>query len=323
MEEIKKLINEAEGIAILTHISEDADAIGTAAALRCALCGMGKKADIYMSEPPEDRLSFMNVDAIVYDDDPVSEYDLCICVDCGDLKRLGSRIAIFEKAKHTCNIDHHVTNIGYAEENLIKPDASSAAEVLYEFFRYADVKITKQIAFYLYIAIVSDCGCFKYGCASPDTLRIAADLMETGICHADICRLLFDTEKKETLNLQGYLMQNIKEYSDGKICLVSLDLQEQKKFGTDEKNSGDIVNIPRSVQGCEIAVSIRETSEKIKVSLRSNGRFDVSCIAENFGGGGHKAAAGVSFSGIDMREAEKKVVNACLKEIEENENDRI
>lgn len=319
MKKIKKLIDEAENIAILTHISEDADAVATSAALKCVLGNMGKTADIYMSDTPEDRLSFMNVEAFVYDDKAtIPEYDLCICVDCGDLNRLGSRTAIFEKAKHTCNIDHHITNNGFAEANLVKADASSAAEVLYGLLLYMGAEITKQTAFYLYIAIASDCGCFKYGCASPETLRIAANLMETGIDHADICRRLFDTEKRETLRLKGYLSQNIKEYANGAVCLVSLDLKTQEQFGTDEKNSGDIVNIPRSVQGCEIAVSIRETSEKIKVSLRSNGKYDVSHIAGKFGGGGHKAAAGISFKDIDMTEAEKRVIDACLKEIEEN-----
>lgn len=320
MENIKKLIMRASNAAILTHISEDADAVGTASALKLALEGMGKNADIYISDTVEDRLSFMNIEAIVYDDAmPLPEYNLCICVDCGDLKRLGKRIKIFEQAAHTVNIDHHITNDGYAEANLVERDVSSAAEVLYGLFSYMNIEITKEIAYYLYIAVVSDCGCFKYSCASPKTLRIAANLLETGIDHADICRRLFDTEKREVLKLKGHVTENIHEYADGAVCLVSLDLKTQNSFGVDEKNSGDIVNIPRSVQGCEIAVSVRETDEKIKVSLRSNGKYDVSHIAAVFGGGGHKAAAGVSLKNIDMEEAERLISEACIKEIEENQ----
>lgn len=318
MEGIKKLINQSKNIAILTHISEDADCIGTASALSEALCNMGKTADIYISEPLEDRLSFLKVNALIYDENTkIPAYDLCICVDCGDLKRLGSRIKIYENAAHTVNIDHHVTNAGYAEENLIDGRASSAAEVLYGLLEYMKVEITQEIAFYLYIAIASDSGCFKYSNVSPKTMRIAACLLETGIDHAYICRKLFDTYKRECIKLQGHIMENIHEYEDGKICVVSLDEKTLNNFGVDEKNTGDIVNIPRSAEGCEIAVSIREKGEKIKISLRSNGKYDVSQIAVEYGGGGHEMAAGITLDEGSLEDVEEKIVNSCKKVIEE------
>lgn len=316
MNDIIRLIQAAEKIAILTHISEDADAVGTAAALSAALSGIGKRADIYISEPLEDRLSFMNVKAYVYDG-AAEDYDLCICVDCGDLKRLGDRIKIFESAKHTVNIDHHMTNQGYAEANMVNGDASAAAEVLYGLLSEMNVDITSEIAFYLYTAIASDSGCFKYSSVSPSTMRIAADLLEAGVDNAYICKMLFDTEKKNVLRLKGRLMENIEEFADGKICVVSLSAETVKSFGVEEKNTGDIVNIPRKVEGCEIAVSVRETKNKIKVSLRSNGSCDVAKIASEFGGGGHIRAAGITFESCTAEETKKNVVEACIKEIED------
>lgn len=317
MKAVKELIQKAGKTAVLTHISEDADALGTAAALKTALENVGVCADIYISEEPEERLSFMNVDTIVYTEEaPTLKYDLCICVDCADIKRLGSRVKIFENAEKTVNIDHHVTNNEYADENIVDGSASSAAEVLYGLLEYMQIEITREIAFYLYTAIASDSGCFKYECASPKTMRIAAKLMEKEIDHAYICRKLFDTEKRDVMKLNGHIMENIREYADGKICVVTLDADTQRKYNVEEKNTGDIVNIARRTEGCEIAVSVREARDKIKVSLRSNGKYNVAEIASEYGGGGHEMAAGITFNSGNIQETEQIIVDGCIKKIE-------
>ncbi len=315
MDRIKKLIINSSKAAILTHISEDADALGSAAAIKSALSALGKKADIYISAEIENRLKFMDVDCIIYNDEKIPPYDLCICVDCGDLKRLGNRIKIFEAAEHTVNIDHHVTNISYAEENLVVGAASSAGEIVYGVIKSLGVEITKEIAFYLYTAISSDSGCFKYSSVTPETMRIAADLIETGIDHAEICRKLFDTETRNVIRLKGHIAENLHEYEDGKICVAAADDDMLKKYDVKEKDLGDLVNIPRKVEGCEIAVSVREANGKIKVSLRSDGKYDVSAIALSYGGGGHKRAAGITLEGIGIDEAEKQIVADCKKEL--------
>lgn len=309
-EKIINLIQSSETIAVLTHVSEDADALGSAAAFAFAVETMGKKADIYVNEMPEERLSIIKREFIVYGGECDLQYDLCVCLDCGDKKRIGTRSAIFDSAKHTVNIDHHYTNPNYAEENLVIGDASSTAEILYDLLVRMGAEITKQIAECLYIAIVSDTGCFKYGSASPDTLRTAAALMETGFDHAEICRKLFDTEKRNLMRFNGHIMENVHEYFDGRLCIVSAKAEMFEKYGLEEKDTGDMVNIPRSVEGCEIAVSIKE-SKKIKLSFRSNGVYDVAMLAEKFGGGGHKMAAGAAIENVDAEKAEEMIVCAC------------
>lgn len=309
-ENIIKLIKSSENIAVLTHISEDADALGSAAAFAFVLESMGKKSDVYISESPEERLSVIKKQFIVYKGEDTPKYDLCVCLDCGDKDRMGKRAVIFDNAEHTVNIDHHYTNPCYAEENLVIGDASSTAEILYNLFRCMDVEITEQIAECLYIAIVSDTGCFKYNCASPDTLRTAAQLMETGFDHAEICRRLFDTEKRSVMRFNGYVAENLHDYFGGRLCIATVEREVFEKYGVDENETGDMVNIPRSAEGCEIAVSVKE-SKKIKLSFRSNGRYDVAVLAEKFGGGGHKMAAGAAIDGISVKEAEEKIVSLC------------
>ena len=311
MRKIIDLIKKSSSIAILTHISEDADALCSAAALFEILKDMNKNAVIYVNDTPEDKLSFLDFEYTVYSEDmDIPEYDLCICLDCGDLNRLGSRIEIFNKAKHTVNIDHHYTNPGYADENHIEGNSSSTGEILYTFLKKLKRGLSDRVAMMLYTAIVSDSGGFRYSNTSPKTLMIASELLKFDFEHAEICRMIFETEKREIVKFKGYVMENIHEYFDGKLCIAAADKSDYEKFEITEKDLGDLVNIPRTLKGCEIAVSVREGLTKTKISFRSNGRFDVSGLAARFGGGGHKMAAGASMED-SVENVEKKIVEVC------------
>ena len=313
MNKIINAIKKYQSIAVLTHISEDADAICSALALKAALEETGKRADVYISAPLEERLKFIGKDMIVFESEKeYPSYELCICLDSGDLDRLGERIAIFKSAGCTMNIDHHCTNPKYAEINYVIGDASSTGEIIYDLLSAAKIKITKRIAELLYSAIASDTGCFKYSCASPSTMRAAAALMEYGIDHAELCRRLFDTEERNEMQLKGYIMENIHEYFGGRLCIAAADEELFARFGVDEKNVGDLVNIPRCLKGCELAISIRAVDGKCKISFRSAGKYDVSKIAAAIGGGGHKMAAGATVGG-GVNETEKMLVEALKK----------
>ncbi len=314
MDKAVKMIKAAKKIAILTHISEDADAIGSAFAFADAVSQEEKIADIYISAEPESRVKFLGKDYIIFDEQAeIPDYDLCVCLDSADLLRLGKREKIFKSAKATLNIDHHFTNTRYADENYVEGDASSTGELIYSLIEKMGMNITPRIAECLYSAIASDTGCFKYSSVTPKTMQIAADLLKIGIDHAGICRLLFDTEPKNVLMLKGHIMKNIREYFNGTLCLVAVTNEEFESFNAPEKDTGDIVNIPRMVEGCEIAASIRQTPERIKVSFRSNGKYDVSEIAKAFGGGGHKMASGATITNKSIADAEKMVVEECRK----------
>lgn len=309
---MKKIINaikDAKNIAVLTHVSEDADALGSAMAFMLAVESLGKTAEIFISDEPESRLSFMNGKFTVYDKEKEYQlHDLCVCLDCGDFGRVADRESIFKNADKTVNIDHHYTNTEYADENYVVSTASSTGEIVFELIKEMNVEITKEMAEFLYISIVSDSGGFKYSNTSAKTMRIAAELMEKGVNHTEICRKLFDTEKREVMRLNGYIMSNIREYFDGKLCLAVIDNDTFEKFKISEKDSGDIVNIPRRIEGCEVAVSVREKADCVKISFRSNGKYDVTKIAAEFGGGGHKMAAGATVLDMGIAECEERVI---------------
>ena len=307
MKKIAEAIKKAENIIITAHISEDADALGSVFSLTKALRNSGKKVTALLSDIPERRLQFLDCEYVVYEEGMEFSNDLLICLDSADIKRLGKRAILLEKSQ-SISIDHHYTNTNFAEINYVSGDSPATGELIYKLILELGLEITKDIAEFLYVAISGDTGSFKYSSTTPQTMRIVADLMEKGIDHAELSRRIHETESLNAMLLKGHIMSDIKSYYNGKANIVVLEEETFKKFRVDEKDVGDIVNIPRMIEGTEVAVSIREVPEKIKISFRSNGKYNVSDIAKNFGGGGHEMAAGAAVEGKTLAEVLEKIV---------------
>ena len=311
MNKAAELILKSQTISIMGHDDEDPDSIGSCFAMRLALLKLGKRATCYFSAPLEIHTAFMGDDYTVFEENMPCEADLCICLDCADIKRLGSRIKVFESAKNTLSIDHHETNTNFADVNIVDSKASAVAEILYELFAVLNVSIDCDIAKNLYAAISADTGSFKYSNVTEKTMKIGAELIKTGINHAEIARLLHDTDPISVIRCKAEIMQGIECYFGGKLVIVTASDALFEKYGITERDSGDIVNIARAAKGCSIAVSVRETEGKVKVSFRSNGEISVSGIAGKFDGGGHSKAAGAKIIGKSADEVKRKVIEAC------------
>lgn len=310
MNDVIEHILKADKISIIAHEDEDADSVGSCFAMQLALKSLGKTAACYFSAPLEKRIAFMGSDYTVFDENADYAADLCICLDCGDIKRLGNRIKVFESAKDTLSIDHHETNTMFAKVNYVDAKASATAEILYSLFCRMGIGIDKDIAKNLYAAISSDTGSFKYSNVTPKTMQVAGELLLTGINHSEIANNLHDTDELCVIKLKAELMQNIEDFFDGQLTVVTANDTLFKKYGVTERDSGDIVDIARAVKGSKIAVSIRETQDKIKISFRSNCEKSVSGIAKSFGGGGHAKASGAKITGKTADEVKKEIVKA-------------
>lgn len=310
MKEILDLIGNAKSVAILPHISADGDAIASCKAMEALVKRMGKEAVIYAEEEIEPRLKFME-DGIVIFDGTAPVHDTCIVLDCGDVERTGERHVFMDNAEVVINIDHHKTNTYFGDVNMVMPDASATGEILAVLFKQAGTELNHDIALYLYTAICSDTGCFAYSNVLPQTFRIAAELIEFDINHAEIARQLFDCVDLETELLKCELTNNIHSYYDGKLRIVAIDKALEEKYRLQPNQIQGMVDIPRRIRGTEIAASIKISGDLIRVSLRSNGDADVAEIALKFGGGGHVKAAGCSIDAKDIVEAEAMLVEAC------------
>ena len=316
MDKIIAKLNSAKSIAVFPHKNEDPDALGSCFALALALRSIGKEVVIYVSGAVEKRLDFMGHDYVAYDCDVQYEHDLCVCVDCGSLERIGERAELFNQIGNTVNVDHHYSNTLFADENFVDGDASSAGQIIYELLIKMNIEITKEIAQQLYTAICSDTGCFKYSNVSPKTMMIAAELLKLDIDNAEIARLLFESEPLAAVQLKAEVAGRIESYYDGKLRMVAMTSDLYKKYNISEVDAPNLVDIPRMIENTEIAVCFKEQADGIRINLRSNGDCDVSVLADKFGGGGHIKAAGCTVKNMSLKEIKERIVEECsyLKE---------
>lgn len=312
---IKSYISRSKTIAILCHIHSDGDALCSSFALADILSAKGKEVVCILEEEPGEKYDFLNGKYVVFSDSLVKEFDMCIAVDCGDISRLGKRVEIFNKAKVTLNIDHHKTNNDFAMFNVVKPEYCAAAEVLAEFFEKIRFKLSDNAARLLYAGIMSDSGSLKYSNVRAETHVWVSKLLRYDFDHAEVNRLLFDSQTMGLVRLTGHIMNNVECFENGLISFISSDDSMLEEYGVEESEANALINIPRKIKGAQIAIELKMRSGLVRASLRSNGRCDVNRVAALFGGGGHEKAAGVTFNGKTMDEAKELLIKAATDEL--------
>lgn len=316
MNKIIKMVKSAKKIALFTHVIPDGDTLGSAFAMKNAIQKMGKKADVYINEKIPSRLmfltSFLDGEYLSsYKND--EKYDLMIAIDCGDISRLGEFSEVFENFENTAVIDHHFSNTGFGKENYIKAHGSSTGEVIYDFLKKGRFKTDDKIASLLYSAIASDTGCFKYESADEKTYLVASYLIKMGAKHSEICKYLFDTDDIKTLRLRGMAIDKLELFHEGQVAVVVITADDLEKLNATYEDAESVIEIPRKVEGAEVAVVIKEWKDKTKASIRTNKYVDASAFASLYGGGGHVRAAGL-VTEMDTETLKNDMVNR-LKEI--------
>ncbi|HBN55493.1 MAG TPA: DHH family phosphoesterase [Lachnospiraceae bacterium] len=285
-------------VAIAGHIRPDGDCVGACVGLWNYIQDNfpHTKAEIWLEQPDKKFAVLDGFDAIRTPDGEKREYDLFIAVDCAAHDRLGGAAEYFDSAKKTICVDHHISNPGYADVNEIDPDASSTCEVL---CRMMDAgKISVKAAAALYTGIAHDTGVFQYGCTSPDTMRVAAMLMEKGIPYTYILEETFYKKTYLQNQILGKALLESMLILDGKGIVSLVKQKDMDFFGVTSADLDGIVSQLKLTEGVEAAIFLYQTGNmEYKVSLRSKDRVDVNAVASYFGGGGHKRAAGVSMKG--------------------------
>ncbi len=297
IENFEKLLTEAKTVAIAGHVRPDGDAVGSCMAVFNYLnkyyptC----QTKVFLETIPRTFLFMEGTDEIIdpktYAGDEV--FDLFIVLDCGDAGRLGDAYRIFERAKKTICIDHHLSNKSFAQYNYVVPDASSTCELVYN--QLIESRIDKTIAECLYTGIIHDTGVFQYTCCVESTMNIAGKLMSLGIDYSGICDRTFYAKTAVQNKAMGYVLLNSVSYLDGKVVAGVLDLAKMEEFGACPRHLDGIVQQLRCTTGVEVAVFLYETEPgEYKGSTRATRDVDLVEICSKFGGGGHKKAAGFS-----------------------------
>ncbi len=308
IQRISELIHRGKRFLVTTHRNPEGDALGSALALANAFKEGGKEVVVYNLDPVPYMLQFLPMsDQVVHQIPKDKKYDAVFVVDCGDLKLVGEEFEKFRPGQMLVNIDHHRTNPGYGEINVVVPKASASGEVVYHILEAAFLKITSDVAVCIYTAIYTDTGAFHYSNTSPEALEITARMVREGAEPARIAEELYDSHPKGRLDLLGLVLQTLEVRDSGEVASIFVTQKMFQKTGTSNEHVEGFVGYPRSIKGVEIAFSLREVEkEKWRVSLRSKGKYDVSKIAIQLGGGGHHNAAGGDVQGT-LEEAKKKV----------------
>ncbi len=298
LEAIAALLKENDDFLIISHVSPDGDTLGSALALAHMLESLGKQAQVVCADKVPHIYGFLPGALDILLPEQARAARVAIAVDCADAQRLDTALPLFEAAETSCNIDHHMTNTQYADFNYIQGKAAATGELIFALLCALGVEPDAHAASCLYAALISDTGNFAYANTTPETLRIAARLMECGAEHTRINRLIFRTTPLHKKKLLGAVLTKLALYEDGKIGAACLSKEEVAACGATEEDAEGIIDHIRDVEGVELALFIRESQAGVyKVSLRSKFQADVGDIAKLMGGGGHKRAAGYTALG--------------------------
>lgn len=289
---------QAGTVAIGGHVRPDGDCFGSCMGLYQYIRNNYPKIQVkvYLEEVPTSFHMFPVSKEILHEVLEEKEVDLFIALDCAGVDRLGFSQRLFERAKHTLCIDHHISNAGFADENYIVPEASSTSELVYNLMKKET--ITTEIAECLYLGIVHDTGVFQYSCTSPETMEAAAELMRRHVRSSEIIDKTYYEKTYVQNQMLGKALQESRLLLDGKVIVSYITQHTMKKYGVIPSDLEGIVSQLRVTQGVEVAVFMYGLSEQeYKVSLRASGNADVSKIAQYFGGGGHVKASGATICG--------------------------
>lgn len=310
---IDSVVQGIKTVAISGHVRPDGDSIGSCLGMYHYLNDNFpwlEKVDVYLEAIPECYSIIDGVEVVKHTCEEDIVYDLFLALDCSELDRLGDAAKYFSTAGKTICYDHHISNPGYADENYIDAEISSASEIVYH--TMDPEKVSKNAAQAIYMGIVHDSGIFMYSCASPLTMETAAALMRKGFDHTRIIDITYMQKSDKQNRLMSKAILDSELIFDEKCIFTCMDKETLQSYQASHADLGGIVGQLRNTTGVEAAVFFEETGENdYKVSLRSKNYVDVRKVAQTFGGGGHIRAAGCSMKG-----SYADVSSAILGEIE-------
>ena len=303
-----KLIEKSKYILIVTHVNPDPDSIGSALALSNLFYENKIKHKVFnVSKDLPSNLDFIERFDKITDQLP-KFYDLVISVDCGTYKRLGIEVP---EGIPLINFDHHKSNKGFGDVNIVDPMKSSTAEIVYDFFKHNGLYITKNSATALYVGIYDDSLAFSLGRCDELTFDKVNFLVQCGASPSGIANKLLRRDSLAKYRIIPKVLNSLELYKEGEVASIYAKKKWFKQTGAHNRDCEDALDMIMSMGIVKVAFFLRVVNNVTRVSLRSKGKFDVSRIAEAFGGGGHLNAAGCSIDTLDEEEAK----NLVIKEI--------
>ncbi len=296
LQRIVDAIQTRRRFVISSHSRPDGDSIGSQLAMAFALRSLGKEATVINADPaPSPLMQFPGVPEIRIAAKVDGDFDAAIIMECGDLKRTGvdglDRFFVI-------NIDHHPGNTGYGQLQWFDASAAACSEMVYELVKALGAPFTVETATHIYLAIHTDTGSFHYSNITPRTFQICAEMLEAGVDPLDAARKIYDSNTMGRLKLFGTVMGTMQIDPSGRMAIIYLDHEMARAAGGTYEDTEGLINLPLTVKEIQAVVFFKQIEgDAYRVSMRSKGEIDIGAVCKEFGGGGHKNAAGCTVSG--------------------------
>jgi phosphoesterase RecJ-like protein len=317
LSQVVELIEAKEKFAITSHRRPDGDSLGSSLGLYWLLRGLNKDVEVIMRDPVPHAYQQLPGAANVRVTPGVDDsYQAVFVIECSDVTRPG--LDDLEK-QFVVNIDHHATTALFGKINWLDSTASAVGEMIYNLCKATGVRVTKEIAECVYTALITDTGSFHFSNTTERTFKVASELLRTGVKPAKAAEAVFASYPWSRIQLMGAVLSTARRDSTGRVALLRHSLEMQAKAHSSDEDADGFVNYPLTVGEVEAVAMLRESEPGVyRTSLRSKGEVNVAKVAEKFGGGGHRNAAGCTLRGT-WEEAEEKIV-ALLQDAVERAN---
>ena len=296
-------LREARTVALATHVNPDGDALGSLFGAGLALRAAGAQVACSFAHEPAEvpaAYGFLPGRELLVQPGELPEAELFMALDCGSGDRLGTLEERARRAAVSINVDHHPGNDSFATFNLVAPQASSTAELVTDLLTDAGFALDRDIATCLYTGIVTDTGAFQYASATPDTLRLAADLREYGVPHDTIAQEVFESSPFGYLKLVGHVLERAQLHERERFVYSWVTRRDLQETGVRMDETDKLIDLIRATRDADVAAIFKEQGDgRFRVSLRSKGRVSVGAIARANGGGGHDRAAGFTVPSVE------------------------
>ena len=324
IEELARWLKARDDIVVMSHVSPDGDAVGSALAVWHALRAMGKQAVVCLSGGiPLLYAGLPGADLILDTDGQALPFvpQTAFAVDVSEPGRLGEAgMALFDRCPHQGALDHHITNAGFGQLYMLDGEAAAVGELVVDLIEAMGVKLDARMAECLFVAISTDCGNFNYSNTRPQTFRAAACCVEAGADVARITEELYRTRSVGRTKLLGVVLAGLEISPDGTLAWARLTKKMLSDCGANKEDSEGIVNYLQEMIGVRVAVLAMERDDGAKMSLRSNAPFNVARdVAVPLGGGGHDRAAGVTLA-MPFEEALQKTLAVAREAMNRDKN---
>lgn len=304
-------IREAHSLVLACHVNPDGDALGSMLGLALGLAPLGQALTLLSQDGVPDIYRFLPGADRVQRSTDLPVFDLAIVLDSGDLSRVGSQVQpLVARARRIMDVDHHVLAGAFGDIRVLHAQAASTSEIVFALLESLEMPITPEVATCLFTGVITDTGSFRFQNVTPNTFHVAAALLNAGAPPAHISENVFENRTFAATKLLGHALSSLMQTPDGRIVWARVTARDFAALGAADADTEGVVNYARGVRGADVGVLFREMADgKIRVSLRSREIINVAEVAQRFGGGGHRMAAGCTLQ-VPLPEAERLVVDA-------------